>query len=101
MHEDKNPSTSRGTGSAGGGGCGFDGGEGSTASVVLYLAGAFFAVELRLPPVPLRAVDVVFFFVPPLRDDVDGFFAAVRPVEVFFCAICYLETVMRSAGTRR
>ena len=33
---------------------------------------------------------------------VDGWLiGAVRPVEVFFCAICYLETVMRSAGTRR
>ena len=66
------------------------------------LAGAFFAAWL--PPVLLRAVDAdaVFFFVVPPRDAVDGFFAVERPVEVFFCAICYLKyKLMRSAGTRR
>ena len=57
----------------------------------VVLAGACFAAWL--PPVLLRAADgaVVFFLVAPLRDAVDGFFAVERPVEVFFCAICYLK----------
>ena len=55
------------------------------------LAGAFFAVWE--PAVLFRAadVDVVFFFVVPPREEAAGFFAGARPVDVFFCAICYLE----------
>lgn len=51
------------------------------------LAGAFFAVLWRLPPL-LDEEDVVFFFVPPEVRAVEvGFFAVLREDELFVCAI--------------
>ena len=56
------------------------------STVLLALEGTGFAWLMTT-----LGAAVVFFLFAPLRDAVDGFFAVERPVEVFFCAICYLN----------